>query len=113
MEYLGFSPCKADADIWMRKAKRADNSDYWEYFLLYVDDCLAILENPESIVRDEIGKYFLMKEASIGVPDVYLRGKCWKVKPIVLLAVSMSKDQIFDNRSGVTPLVLVDTAPIF
>ena len=80
MEYLGFGPCKADADIWMRKAKRADNSDYWEYVLLYVDNCLAISEDPESIVRDEIGKYFLMKKASIGVPDVYLGGKCRKVE---------------------------------
>ena len=80
MEYLGFSPCKADLDIWMRKAKRADNTDYWEYVLLYVDDCLAILVNSESIVRDEIGKYFLMKEASIGEPDVYLGGKVRKVE---------------------------------
>ena len=38
MEYLGFSPCKADADIWMRKAKCANNTDYWEYVLLYVDN---------------------------------------------------------------------------
>ena len=80
MEYLGFSPCKSDADIWMRKAKRANNSDYWEYVLLYVDDCLCISENPKSIVRDEIGKYFLMKEASIREPDVYLGGKCRKVE---------------------------------
>ena len=29
MEYLGFSPCKDDPDIWMRKAKRANNTDYW------------------------------------------------------------------------------------
>ena len=50
IEYLGFSPCKADADIWMRKAKRADNSDYWEYVLLYVDNCLCISEDPELIV---------------------------------------------------------------
>ena len=56
MEYLGFSPCKSDADIWMRKAKRADNSANWEYVLLYVDDCLCISENPKSIVQDEIGK---------------------------------------------------------
>ena len=80
MEYLGFSPCKADADILMRKAKRADNTDYWEYVLLYVNDYLAILVNPESIVRDEIRKYFLMKEASIGEPVVYFGGKVRKVE---------------------------------
>ena len=60
----------------MRKAKRANNSDYWEYVRLYVDDCLAISEDSELILRDEIGKHFLMKEASIGVPDVYLGEKC-------------------------------------
>ena len=58
----------------MRRAKGADNTNYWEYILLYVDDCFAILVYPESIVRKEIGKYFLMKEASVGEPDVYLGG---------------------------------------
>ena len=31
-------------------------------------------------MRKEIGKYFLMKEASIGEPDVYLDGKVGKVE---------------------------------
>ena len=52
MEYLGFSPCKADPDIWIRKAKRVDNIDYWEYVLLYVDDCICISTDPEAIVRN-------------------------------------------------------------
>ena len=34
MEFLGFSPCKADPDVWMRASKREDNTDYWEYVLL-------------------------------------------------------------------------------
>ena len=79
MEFLGFEPCKADPDIWMRKAKRADNTDYWEYVLLYVNDCICISTNPKNIIRNEVGKYFLMKETSIGEPDVYLVGKCRKV----------------------------------
>jgi len=64
----------------MRASKRTDNTDYYEYVLLYVDDCLCISTNPEKIVRDEIGKYFLMKEASIGEPDIYLGGKVRKVQ---------------------------------
>ena len=75
MEFLGFSPCKADPDIWIRKAKRVDNTDYWEYVLLYVDDCICISTNPEKIIQNEISRHFLMKEASIGEPDVYLGGK--------------------------------------
>ena len=62
------------------KSKAVDNSDYWEYVLLYVDDCICISTDPEAIVRNEIGKYFLMKEASIGEPDVYLGGKIRKFK---------------------------------
>ena len=80
IEYLGFSPCKTDPDIWMRKAKRVDNSDYLEYVLLCVDDCICISTDPEAIARKEIGKYFLMKEAYIGEPDVYLGGKVRKVE---------------------------------
>ena len=60
------------------KDQEGDNTDYWEYVLLYVDDCLAILVDPESIVRKEIGKYFLTKEASIGEPNMYLGGKVRK-----------------------------------
>ena len=72
--------CRADPDIWMQKGKRDDNTDCWEYVFLYVDDCLCISVNPEMIVRDEIGKYFLMKEVSIGEPDVYLGGEVQKVE---------------------------------
>ena len=64
----------------MRKSKRDNNTDYWEYVLLYVDDCLCLSLDPESIVRDEMGNNFLMKEASIGEPDVYLGGKVQKVE---------------------------------
>ena len=43
MSHLGFEPCKADPDLWMRKAvKRSDGTGYWEYVLLYVDDALCV-----------------------------------------------------------------------
>ena len=38
-----------------------------------------ISTNPEDIIRKEIGKYFTMKESSIGEPDIYLGGKVRKV----------------------------------
>jgi hypothetical protein len=79
MEYLNFTSCKADADVWMRPANKADGTPYYEYVLLYVDDCLVVSENPEAILRKEIGKYFKLKEASIGPPDIYLGGKMRQV----------------------------------
>ena len=45
-----------------------------------MDNYLTISVNTESIVREKIRKHFLMKEASIGEPDVHLGGKVRKVE---------------------------------
>ena len=79
MKHIGFESCLADPDVWMRTAKKPDGSDYWEYVLLYTDDALCISCNAEQVLRDEIGKYFTMKEESIGIPDLYLGGRITKV----------------------------------
>ena len=46
--------------------------------LLYIDDTLIISENAESILRDELGCYFQLKQESIGPPQIYLGGHVWK-----------------------------------
>ena len=56
-----------------------NSSPYWEYVLLYTDDALVVSENGETVLRDELGKYFQLKEESIGPPDIYLGGKVTKV----------------------------------
>ena len=75
MKHIGFEPCKADPDVWMRKAETNDGRQYWEYVLLYTDDCLVISHRGEYLLRQEIGKYFELKDESIGPPDIYLGGK--------------------------------------
>ena len=42
----------------MREPTETDGADYWEYILLYVDNCLVVSEHGEKILREEIGKYF-------------------------------------------------------
>ena len=79
MDFLGFKSCLADPDVWMREATRADGSKYYEYVLLYTDDTLVIADNAEEILRKEIGKYFELKEESIGPPKLYLGGQMRKV----------------------------------
>jgi len=74
MKVLGFTSYQADSDIWMREAVKPDGSQYWEYILLYVNDCLVISDNGKKILRKAIGKYFKLKEASIGPPNIYLGG---------------------------------------
>ena len=41
---------------------------------------MRISENAEHILRNEIGKYFKLKEASIGPPKLYLGGHMRKVE---------------------------------
>ena len=75
MKFLGFKSSQGDPEVWMQEAVKAGGTQYCEYVLLYVDDCLVVSENGEKVLRNEIGKYFTLKETSIGPPKVYLGGK--------------------------------------
>ena len=46
----------------MRAAVKADGGEYWEHVLLYTDNALRISEQGEHNLRNEIGKYFELKE---------------------------------------------------
>ena len=63
----------------MRKSKRASGEDYYEYCLLYVDDRLMISDDPKASL-DRIGKYFTLKEGSVGEPKLYLGARISKVQ---------------------------------
>ena len=72
MKHLGYVSCPADADVWMRPTQREDGSEYYEYVLLYVDDCLCVSEDPKNALM-KISKYFPMKPSSLGPPKGILR----------------------------------------
>ena len=74
MRHLDFVSCPADPDVWMWHAKKVDSSTCYEYILLYVNDALVISERVESILSSELGRYFELKEDSIGPPSLYLGG---------------------------------------
>ena len=78
----------------MRPAIKSDGNTYYEYILLYVDDALVVSENAESILRNELGRYFHLKEESIGPPTIYLGGRVCKVQlENVVWAWSFSSSQ--------------------
>ena len=79
MKHLRFQSCKADPDVWMRESLPSDGETYWEYILLYVDDALCVSNNAEGILKNELGKYFVIKPGSVGVPKIYLGNKVSKV----------------------------------
>ena len=80
MRHLDFVSCPANPNVWMRPAKCSDGSDYYEYILLYTDDALVVSDNAEQVLRNELGRYFTLKEKSIGPPKIYLGGHVRKVQ---------------------------------
>ncbi len=80
MRHLNFESCLADPDVWMRPALKADGSEYYEYVLIYTDDVLVVSTDGERILRDGIGRYFELKEESIGPPTIYLGGHLRQVE---------------------------------
>ena len=80
MHFINFTLCPADPDVWMRPAIKSDGTKCYDYVLPYVDDALVVSENAESILRNELRRYFELKEESIGPPDHYLGGKVRKVQ---------------------------------
>jgi hypothetical protein len=58
MHHLEFTSCPADPNVWMRPAKKADGTSYWEYLLLYTDDALVVSEFPEKTLRNDLGQFF-------------------------------------------------------
>jgi len=75
MEEMGFMSCKADPDVWFRPSMKEDGTDYYQYVLLYTDDILAIMEKPETFIREELSNKFVVKPNSIGKPTQYLGNK--------------------------------------
>jgi hypothetical protein len=46
LQSMGFTPSKAEADIWMR-----ENNDLYEYIAVYVDDLLIAARDPNDIIQ--------------------------------------------------------------
>ena len=64
----------------MWPAKRSNGSDHYEYIFLYINDDLVLIENAERVLRQDLGRYFTLKEESIGPSKIYLGGSVRKVQ---------------------------------
>jgi Reverse transcriptase (RNA-dependent DNA polymerase) len=66
---LGFFPCKAEPDVWMRK-----KSNKYEYIAVYVDDLAIVMKNPKDFM------------------DVLEKKHKFKLKGTVLIAFHLGMD---------------------
>ena len=90
---LIYLPCRDDPDVWMRKARKFNGTEYYEYMLLYVDDCLSIYETPKEAVL-QLDKLFNMQTSSIASPNIYLGCKVKNMRlPNMVEAWTFSSSQ--------------------
>ena len=68
---LGYMPTKDDSDVWIKPAVKPDGSEYYEIVLCYVDDVLAISDDPMKTI-DGIKSVFKVKVDKAETPDMYL-----------------------------------------
>ena len=69
---MGFTPCKSDADLWMR-----DAGDVYEYVCVYVDDLMAIMKSPKEFFDTLTSKY-KYKLKGVGDPSYHLGGDFYR-----------------------------------
>ena len=65
---MGYNPCKADPDVWMK-----DCGTHYEYVCVYVDDLMVIGKNPEVFMEALTTKY-KYKLKGVGSPSYHLGG---------------------------------------
>ncbi len=72
MHLLGYKLCLADPDLWYKACtQKGDNGNIescYSYMLVYVNDILCILKDPDSVLR-VLNKYFPLKPNSVGALD--------------------------------------------
>ena len=71
MQHLGFTPCLAVPDLWMKAAEKEDGTAYYAYVLIYVDDVMVKQHNAMSVLA-HFDKYFKMKLGLMGNSNMYL-----------------------------------------
>ena len=67
LRWMGFTPSKAEGDIWMR-----DMGDHYEYIGVYVDDLMIASKNPQAIIDALTAKPHSFKLKGTGEVDFHL-----------------------------------------
>ena len=70
---MGYVPCKADDNVFMKAKTKKNGERYWSYILVYVDDLLVVDEDA-STVMERIKESYRLKGDKWEDPKRYLGG---------------------------------------
>ena len=68
LKELGFEPCKAEPDIWLRAS---EDGSHYEYVAVYVDDLMIAMKNPQAFV-DLLQKNYKFKLKGTGTIEYHI-----------------------------------------
>ena len=71
MHLVGFVPSKVDPDVWIRPTTKSNGEQYYEYLLVYIDNIMSIIEEPE-ITINKLKRRFSIREETVESPKKYL-----------------------------------------
>ena len=54
VSHLNLKSCLTDPEVWMRPGIKSDGNEHYKYVLLYSDYALAVSENAEPMLKDEL-----------------------------------------------------------
>ena len=77
LEDFGFQNTMADPDVWRRRSKRENGTEYYELLLVYVDDILLVSHQPKPTL-EELGKIYALKDGSLDKPKIYLGAQLYE-----------------------------------
>ena len=106
-----FKSTRIDPDVYIRRNRRENGTEYDELLFVYVDDFFSVRHSPEIVMKD-IGLSFDIKDNKYGRPTAYLgadvepfhmsdRKYAWSIKcdSYIATAVQTIKDLLSeDNR---------------
>jgi Reverse transcriptase (RNA-dependent DNA polymerase) len=69
---LGYKPCKADNDVWIK-----DCGSHYEYICVYVDDIMHMSKNPQELF-DALKDIYNYNLAGVGEPSYHLGGNFFR-----------------------------------
>jgi hypothetical protein len=75
---IGYVPTKADPDVWLRPAVKANGFEYYEIVLWYVDDVLCVSDDPLTTFQG-LQSTFKLKDDKIARPEMYLGAQLGKI----------------------------------
>ena len=70
-------PTVADTDVYSKWTRNPNGEEYHELLLVYVDDVLYFLHNPQ-LIMDALALTYDMKDKSVGPSNIYLGAKIKK-----------------------------------